>query len=315
MLATACVIGDWDNYVTANNYRVYRNPQSGLWAFIPTGTDQTFGSNDGWYDGQGLLLRRCLADPACRTAWENALLDVALVVSAPDFADALVAVPPVIQPFIDREGGPLVTDSLGHCYGFLAARKDDFERSYDCARDYAAHDLDQDGRACRDDCDEGDPYRYVGAPEICGDGIDQDCNGPADDAPECPDCTAMQMSGGTYLLCTRHRTYAEAQAICAAEGAHVWFADSTPEQEAVLDVARERGWSDIWLGLSDQRDEGVFVWDDGRPIEGGYVQWSPSEPNDYGSNEDCVQVYLKANESNWNDIPCDSAMPTVCERP
>jgi len=44
MLATAYVIGDWDNYPTANNYRVYRNPQTGLWSFIPTGTDQTFGA-------------------------------------------------------------------------------------------------------------------------------------------------------------------------------------------------------------------------------------------------------------------------------
>lgn len=42
MMATAYVIGDWDNYVTANNYRIYRSPKTGLWSFIPTGTDQTF---------------------------------------------------------------------------------------------------------------------------------------------------------------------------------------------------------------------------------------------------------------------------------
>ena len=38
-------------------------------------------------------------------------------------------------------------------------------------------DLDGDGFASDLDCDDGDPGRYPGAPEIVRDGIDQDCNG------------------------------------------------------------------------------------------------------------------------------------------
>ena len=39
-------------------------------------------------------------------------------------------------------------------------------------------DNDGDGDStCQGDCDETDPTIYLYAPEICGDGIDQDCNG------------------------------------------------------------------------------------------------------------------------------------------
>lgn len=71
LMATAFVIGDWDNYVTANNYRLYRSPRTKLWSFIPTGTDQTFGSHlhpmNGNVNGRGpsVLFSKCLESPRC----------------------------------------------------------------------------------------------------------------------------------------------------------------------------------------------------------------------------------------------------------
>ena len=38
-------------------------------------------------------------------------------------------------------------------------------------------DLDLDGHTGAQDCNEKDPHTFVGAPEKCGDGIDQDCDG------------------------------------------------------------------------------------------------------------------------------------------
>ncbi len=47
-------------------------------------------------------------------------------------------------------------------------------------------DEDNDGALrCNSDCDDGDPTAYPGAEEICGDGIDNDCDGVVDNGPGC----------------------------------------------------------------------------------------------------------------------------------
>jgi hypothetical protein len=80
MMAMAYVIGDWDNYITANNYRLYRHSQTGVWSFIPTGVDQTFQTEMHPYRGYAdrnspfsVLFEKCLGSEKCIAAYDKAL--------------------------------------------------------------------------------------------------------------------------------------------------------------------------------------------------------------------------------------------------
>lgn len=57
-------------------------------------------------------------------------------------------------------------------------------------------DSDEDGFPARLDCDDGDPSAYPGAPEVCEDGRDQDCDGA--DRP-CPRLTLTPTTGRLNL--------------------------------------------------------------------------------------------------------------------
>ena len=62
-----------------------------------------------------------------------------------------------------------------------------------------------------------------------------------------------------------------------------------------------------WIGLSDQREEDLWVWDS---RTSGYVNWNRGEPNDWNGNEDCVQM---TTSGRWNDVNCGSRLMFFCE--
>jgi len=77
MMAAGTLLEDWDNYYQSNNYRIYWNPSASRWAFIPTGIDQTFGSNGvAVFGAGGLLFQKCLSSERCTREYAAAVRDV-----------------------------------------------------------------------------------------------------------------------------------------------------------------------------------------------------------------------------------------------
>ena len=61
----------------------------------------------------------------------------------------------------------------------------------------------------------------------------------------------------------------------------------------------------FWIGLSDEEQEGTYVWDDsGRTISPEVSSyWYKGEPNNHNGNENCVEVWKKLmNDQNCGDI-------------
>eukprot|EP01084_Bolivina_argentea_P156100 272035_1 len=68
-----------------------------------------------------------------------------------------------------------------------------------------------------------------------------------------------------------------------------------------------------WLGLKRP----FKTWINNEPVS--FTNWLPGEPNNWGGNENCVEIYgtdeQEGFQEMWNDLKCDMMRGIVCERP
>jgi hypothetical protein len=313
MWAVEQYIGHWDGYApTINNYFLHSDPE-GRFSMLPWGTDQTFGDFRSYHDGWGYLFARCMSMAACRLKFDQtlgSLLPILDSLASEEFVTELAA---FLDPYVEADPRKPYSydDSKAHVewtLGFLADRRIDAANALACTLDPNLVDKDGDGFVCDGDCDDSDPFTYHGAYDACGDGKDQDCNGIPDDAYECPDCKEVFRGPHRYLVCPVYRPFAEAPAHCQEVGAQLVILDDPLEEKWVRKQLELHGIGEAWIGMDDTAEEGHFVWWDGTEPE--YVNWNPGEPNDWGGNEDCVQLITWAQ---WNDLDCAAAQAIVCE--
>ncbi|XP_035699941.1 uncharacterized protein LOC118432465 [Branchiostoma floridae] len=118
--------------------------------------------------------------------------------------------------------------------------------------------------------------------------------------------------GACFKAYNQDKTFSQARQVCAADGGLL----AMPKDRDVDNFLRSlknavNELSRFWFGLSDQNDEGEWVWEDGTPhdILTDWNNWQPWEPNDNEEGEDCVNYY----GSGWNDAPCSSVYKFICQ--
>lgn len=109
-----------------------------------------------------------------------------------------------------------------------------------------------------------------------------------------------------YVTNGEKMPFSKVKALCTELQATVATPKNAEENKAIQDVAKDNA----FLGITDEVTEGTFVYVTGGRL--AYSNWKKDEPNDYGSQEDCV-VLLK--EGLWNDVSCSSSYLAVCEFP
>ena len=168
-----------------------------------------------------------------------------------------------------------------------------------------------------DDCRDSDAMINPGATERCN-AVDDDCNGVLDDGATCP-CALLHHGDPVerpYLFCETDETWEDADAMCMALGYRLVTINDETENSFIYSTARPADGGGWWIGFNDRDSEMDWEW-----VAGGattsYTRWRAMEPNDGagpGTDEDCATTgQFGGGDPTWNDYPCDTARPYVCE--
>ncbi|CAH1239536.1 CLEC4E [Branchiostoma lanceolatum] len=130
--------------------------------------------------------------------------------------------------------------------------------------------------------------------------------------PTCPS-GYVKFQNRCFSFSTDRENYVGARSACQAAGGHLAMPkDQATSSFLVNQLTRYPSGSNVWFGLTDQVEEGTWVWEDGTLLGTGWSDWSPGQPNDYNSVEDCAE-WRTGYGYKWNDRPCSTNQYYVCE--
>ncbi|XP_033624558.1 macrophage mannose receptor 1-like [Asterias rubens] len=105
-----------------------------------------------------------------------------------------------------------------------------------------------------------------------------------------------------FFVDTTQTSFNDAETRCETKGAKLASIHSA-EVQSYLSLRTSMSNTNLWIGLHDRSNEGIFEWVDKTPLD--FTNWNVGEPNDYGSGEDCVHLRPGETEAGtWNDLVC-----------
>jgi hypothetical protein len=310
-VAGEAVTGHWDGYWKAHNYRLYRDPASRQWSFLPWGIDQSYERRLDPFGGAGLVTRKCIASSRCLALYTAAARGVLGEVAALDLPARLDRVLRVIDESIAEDprmpyGVDKVRRHQAAIRDYLVDRGAALAERLTCADEDGELDEDGDGAgACLADCDDSSPEAAPGGSEVC-DGLDNDCNGLIDDLAGCG-CESEEVGGVVLSFCRHPMPWSAARQHCALQGAELAWFDSPEQAREAFTRASARVRDHWYFALNDRAEEEVWR-DPSEPVS--FADWASDEPDSFG-DEDCGILDLYAAGA-WSDVRCAEPHPFVC---
>lgn len=123
-------------------------------------------------------------------------------------------------------------------------------------------------------------------------------------------CTVTMREPSIYLFCPTPVSFDAAEDGCLSAGYQLAVFDDSEEQDWAVDQSVALRGGAWWFGLTDRDSEGDWShWITGEPVV--FSDWASGEPNDWGAGEDCASYLFSGDK--WNDYPCGTLLPYVCE--
>ncbi|XP_068277876.1 hepatic lectin-like isoform X2 [Nyctibius grandis] len=110
-----------------------------------------------------------------------------------------------------------------------------------------------------------------------------------------------------YSFSTETMSWPDAKESCADQGAHLVTVNSELEQKFLKDNINRS--STYWLGVTDQLEEGIWVWTTGEQTSISY--WNTWKENKDRDQKDCGSI---GPDGIWTDDRCSHSNHWICEK-
>jgi len=120
-------------------------------------------------------------------------------------------------------------------------------------------------------------------------------------------------TSSTFTFYADELNFNDAEKFCNAKGGHLASAQTKADFQEIANIAKKGQGKAIWIGLNDQRQEGVYMWTDGAKYNRFALDFIEGEPNNWGSGEDCIAFRGDTGDYRLNDFPCAEKFPFICE--
>ena len=110
-------------------------------------------------------------------------------------------------------------------------------------------------------------------------------------------------------------TYLSAVQHCKAKNSQIVEIRSFKENMFVAHLSLHR---DLWIGVSDRKREGDWIWETSRyQAAFMFTLWRHGEPNNIGGGRpaNCGIMWNEKHFGEWDDRHCGQKKRVVCERP
>jgi hypothetical protein len=111
----------------------------------------------------------------------------------------------------------------------------------------------------------------------------------------------------------------DAKKRCEELGGHLVIIDNEDEQKWILVLLGRSGltvnnsnsdWDCVYLGASDEANEGKWTWIDGSPVK--YQRWGPKQPDNYKRASHFLSICIHRGGM-WDDCGVVGGLGFICE--
>ncbi|XP_035516648.1 CD209 antigen-like protein E [Morone saxatilis] len=119
----------------------------------------------------------------------------------------------------------------------------------------------------------------------------------------------LTFGSSCYYISWQGKSWDDSRQDCLQRHADLVIINSIQEQAFLTGFTEA-----AWVGMTDRKKEGTWVWVDGTPVNKDELRWALGQPDGAYGGEDCGDIRTMINFIGLNDFNCSVRNRWICEK-